>query len=1097
MKLFSLLKSDRRMVLASLIAVCCLAAVPLRAQDNKQVLSGTVTDEFGPLAGVNIFVQNDQNRTITGVVSDRSGNYIIRIPQRDTKLTLVYSFIGMKTQSIPYTGQTVQNVRLEDNSLELSAVEVKAQRLERNEMGISQVEQVTSTQKINVSEQIETTPVSNIFEAIQGQLAGVDITNGGDPGSRSTIRIRGTNTLNGNAEPLFVVDGVPQDVTVGDDIDLTNANEEDLGTLLNISPSDIESVEVLKDAAATAIWGSKGANGVLNITLKKGTVGKTTFTYSGKFTYKSEPNTIPMLDGDQYTALMQDAIWNAADYIGYNKASTYLRLLFDTPEIGYDTDWKYFDEFNCNTVWLDEVRSNAYTVDNSLSMRGGGEKATYRFSLGHLNEGGTTIGTNMSRLSANMNIEYKFSKKLMFGSSFSFSDVDRDANWSTSVRSEAFKKMPNKSPYVIADDGTVTDEYFTYQSSDWEGVFNGSSNYNPVAMAREATNHTDSRSTSLKLYTRYNITPELTYRAYVSIAMSSNKTAKYLPESATGVAWISNYANQGSESYSESLSIKTENLLNYIKDWKKGTHRLIGNLVWRTSQSASSAYSSSTSGMASSEMYDPIVGTNITGISSSFSEGRSLNGTALVNYTLLQRYSFQLHANAESSTAFGRNKRLGLFPGGGFSWNIQNEPWLSSLNESWLDEAKLRLSLGQAGNAPSGNAIYMGAFSSASPYMNMTAIEPSRIQLDQLQWETSTEFDAGLDLSVIDYRLRLNFDYYKKIAEDQLQKSVSVPTSTGYSSIKYFNSGTIQNEGIEARLQATLFKRGKWDINGSVNAARNRSTILELPVNMSEERGYAEGDANMTNGTYAARAIVGQPVGAFYGYRYLGVYSTTEDTYARDADGNIVHDIDGNPVVMKNGTYTCYAGDARYDDINHDGVINKYDIVYLGNSQPTLTGGAALTVRYSRISLRANLYGRFGQSIVNSTRMSNEAMYGKSNQSTAVLRRWRAEGDVTDIPRALYNEGLNYLGSSRFVEKAAYVRLKTVTLNYAFPKEWLKAAKIQSLSAYITAYNLFTWTNYTGQDPEVQTPGSAFSYASDGATTPAAVRLNFGVNMSF
>lgn len=1093
MKESMIIAAKMRKLVLSLLMLCCIPLAGF-AQD-KQIVAGHIVDNDGPLAGVNVFVNNAQNRTLSGGITDRQGNYVIRLPENTDNLTLVFSYIGMKTQRIKYTGQPRIDLRMLDDDNLLESVEITARRLERNDLGISSLEQISATAKIEMSELIETTPVTSLQEALQGQLAGVDITVGGDPGSRSTIRIRGMNTLNGNAEPLFVIDGVPQNVDMSDDFDLTNANEEDLGALLNLSPNDIESVEVLKDASATAIWGAQGANGVLLITTKKGNVGRTRYSYSSKFSYKFEPNTIPMLDGNQYTALMQDAIWNAADFVGYNRASNYLRLLFDTPEIGYDTNWKYFNEFNCDTEWLEEIRKNSYSFDNSISMSGGGEKATYRLSVGQLNEGGTTVGTAMSRLSTSLRIDYNFSKKLRFGANFSFSDIDRDANWASTVRSEAFRKMPNKSPYIIGADGRPTSEYFTYQTVDWEGAFSGSANYNPVAMAREAVNHTDSRSASIKIDARYEVLKGLVYTGYVSISTGSNKTTKFLPQSVTGVPWNNNYANQGQDAYGASLSIRTENKLNFIHDWNDQQHQLIATGVWRTSQSSSYSYSSATSSMASGEMSDPVVGTSVTGISSGFSERRSFEGTGLLNYTFARRYVIQGTMTISSSTAFGRNRRMAFFPGAGLSWNIQNEPWMEDVE--WINEMKIRLSYGQSGNAPSGNAIYLGAFSSSSSYMDMASIQPTRMELDKLKWEVSREYDAGLDMSFHDYRLKASFDYYRKETDDLLRTNVTIPSSTGYSNIKYFNSGRMMNQGVEGTVGYDFVKTKEWTVSASVNAARNISAILELPVNMNEEQGYARGDADMRNGSYAARAIEGQPVGAFYGYHYLGVYSTTDDTYARDAAGNIMNDVHGNPIVMRNGNYTCYAGDAKYEDVNHDGVINKYDIVYLGNSQPVLTGGANLSIRFRQWTLRGTLYGRFGQSIVNTTRMNNESMYGKNNQSTAVLHRWRNEGDQTNIPRALYNEGLNYLGSSRFVEKAAYLRLKTMTLSYGLPKHLLAKTRLTSMSVYVTGYNLMTLTGYTGQDPEVSVPGNAFSYASDGASTPAAVRLNLGLNLSF
>ena len=525
---------------------------------GRQVLSGMVTEKFNgetvPLVGANVSIVNAQNRTLGGAMANIDGLYNIMLPQGEKNLEVVFSFIGMKTKRVKFTGQKFIDIELSSDEQKLGEVVVTAEK--RNDMGISARDVTWSTQKITMDDIVVNSPVVSFEEALQGQMGGVDITVGGDPGARSAIRIRGTSTLNASSDPLIVIDGVPYSADT-DDFDFSTANEEDLGSLLNIAPTDIESIEVLKDASATAIWGTKGANGVLLITTKKGSVGKTKFNFSSKFTSKIEPKTIPMLNGNEYTALMQDAIWNSANYVGISNASTYLRLLFNTPEIGYDQNWKYFDEFNQNTNWLDEVRTSSMTYDNSFSMSGGGEKATYRFSLSYLSDDGTTKGTSLKRLSSMANVNYQFSNKLRFGADFSYIESNRNANWATTVRSEALGKMPNKSPFYIDDaTGAYMDDYFIYQTADWEGVFktntSGSSaaNFNPLAMVNEATNKTIERTRKMTLRADYRILPGFTYRGYVSFAMKSSNTEKFLPQVAPCVAWISQYATLSSENYS-------------------------------------------------------------------------------------------------------------------------------------------------------------------------------------------------------------------------------------------------------------------------------------------------------------------------------------------------------------------------------------------------------------------------------------------------------------------------------------------------------------------------------------------------------------------
>jgi TonB-dependent SusC/RagA subfamily outer membrane receptor len=423
-------------------------------------------------------------------------------------------------------------------------------------MGISRMEQTSSVQKIDLSEIVETSPVTSVEEALQGQIAGLDINLGGDPGARSSIRIRGTSSLSASNEPLIVIDGVPQDVDISDDFNFSTANEEDFGALLNIAPANIESIEVLKDASATAIYGTKGANGVLLINTKRGAMGKTKFSFSSKLTAKKEPKSIPLLNGPQYVAMMQDAIWNAANAKGIGSAANELNMLFNNAELNYDPTYKYYDEYNVDTDWLEAVKQNAVITDNNFSMTGGGEKAVYKLNLGYYDEQGTTVGTGVQRLSAGMKITYSFSDRLRVRTDFSFSNTNKDANVLDNARSMAQQKMPNLSPYWI-DDATKqsTGIYFTPQE-DFQGSY--SSNYNPVALVNEGYNKTTQRDEKMTITLEYDFPFHLQYQGWVSMNMRTTKNKKFLPQEATGVLWTSQYANQSTDATTDAFSLQTD-----------------------------------------------------------------------------------------------------------------------------------------------------------------------------------------------------------------------------------------------------------------------------------------------------------------------------------------------------------------------------------------------------------------------------------------------------------------------------------------------------------------------------------------------------------
>lgn len=1082
----------KHIISAFLLLLCTLSAVA-----QNKVITGKVVEQFGndlePIMGANVVLVNSQNRYVKGTITDMNGNYNLGVPADAKNLRIKVSYIGMKPQTVKYTGQTHLDFKMESQAA-LQEVTVTGQRGGRDLMGISRMEQTASTQRIDLSQIVETAPVTSVEEALQGQIAGLDINLGGDPGARSSIRIRGTSSLSASNEPLIIIDGVPQDVDISEDFNFSTANEEDFGALLNIAPANIESIEVLKDASATAIYGTKGANGVLLINTKRGSMGKTRFSFSSKFTAKKEPKSIPLLNGPQYVAMMQDAIWNAANAKGIGSATSEMDMLFNSREINYDPSYKYYDEYNVNTDWLDAVKQNAIITDNNFSMTGGGEKAVYKLNLGYYDEQGTTVGTGVKRLSAGMKITYNFSDRLRVRTDFSFSNTNKDANVLDNARAMAQQKMPNLSPYWI-DDVTKqsTGVYFTPQE-DFQGAFTsissnkGKDNYNPVALVNEGYNKTTQRDEKMTITLEYDFPFHLQYQGWVSMNMRTTKNKKFLPQEATGVLWTSNFANQSTDATTDAFSLQTENKLIYNNTFAE-KHKLIATALVKTSDSQSFSYSSSTYGNASANLSDPVVGSVVNSSGSGNSERRSIMFIGQAVYSYDNRYVVRATVNREGNSTMGKDRRWGTFPAFGLAWNAEQEHFWGESVKKWLTTAKLRFGLGWSGTSPSGASIYLGAYQSLGQYMDMPAIYPVRMQLDNLKWETTRELDYGVDLRLFD-RLNLTVDYYDKLTTDMLLKDTKLPASTGYSSVKYINSGRMSNKGIEIRFDYEIFRNKDWTISINGNVSRNVNKVKELPSTWVMDN-YTFG-----NGNYALRVVENAPVGSFYGYRYLGVYQNINDTYARNAEGAIMNDWQGNAITMKNGTERVYPGDAKYEDINHDGVINESDIVYLGNANPKFFGGGGFQIRWKQLTLTTFFYGRYGQKVINGARINLENMRGKGNQSTAVLHRWRAEGDDTDIPRALYNMGYNYLGSDRFVENASFLRLKTLSLSFNFPKKWLKSLGITKLNVFATGYDLFTWTKYKGQDPEVKMP-SATSLVRDDATTPVSRRFAFGLNLDF
>ena len=1076
----------KRLALMALMLVACVITTAA-----QQVITGTVTDsKFNePIIGANVVLVNTQNRYVKGATTDLDGNYSLQVPENAKNLSLQVSYIGMKTIKVKYTGQTKADFQMEDGSkTALNEVTVTASR--RDNMGITRMERTTSVQSINLSDIVESSPVTSIEDALQGQIAGLDISMGGDPGAKNTMQIRGTNTLNGDANPLIVVDGVPYDANISDDFDFSTANSEDFGALLNIAPANIESIDVLKDGAATAIYGSKGSNGVLLINTKKGAMGKTRFSFSSKWTIKQEPASIPLLNGRQYTAMMQDAIWNAANAKGLANASDEMNLLFNADPINYNPNYQYYDEYNQDTDWLGAVKQHALISDNNFSMSGGGEKARYRFSLGYLNDVGTTKGTGLDRLSTQLKVTYNFSDRLRVHTDFSFNNTKKDENVLNNIRSEAQASMPNKSPYWIDDTtGKATNQYFSL-NSDYEGEFKGSSHYNPVAMAELGYGKTRVREEKMTVTMEYDFPFHLQFKGWVSLNMKTTKSNKFLPQAATGVLMNNTYANRATDATSDAYSLQSEARLLYTNVFNK-VHGLTANAVFRTYQSESTSVTNVTYGNASANLSDPVIGSAVQQASSGSNERRTVSFTGQAVYSFDSRYVLNATVNYEGNSSVGKDNRFATYPAFGVAWNVDKEHFWSDAFRKVVNEFKFRGSLAWTGKSPSGASPYFGAFKSLGNYVNNSAIYPSSMQLNKLKWESTREWDFGIDLRLFN-KFNFTFDYYDKYTSDLLQKNMTLPSSTGYSSVAWMNSGELSNKGFEVRFDYDVIKKGPWSLRVNANASRNINTVEKLPESWKQET------YTFMNGQYANRIEVGKPIGAFYGYHYKGVYQNTNETYARDNAGNVMYDIYGQPITMRNGTTLVYPGDAKYEDVNNDGVINEKDIVYLGNANPKLIFGGGFILKWKDLTMTTVFYGRLGQKVINKARMNLENMYGKNNQSTAVLNRWRSEGDQTDIPRALYNMGYNYLGSDRFVEDATYVRLKTLTLTYSVPKKFLKKLGwgISDCRISATGYDLFTFTNYSGQDPEVGIP-NATTLIMDNSTTPISKRYVLSLNVNF
>lgn len=1074
-----------RFILLKLILLC-LAGIPLGTMAQQQTLHGIVKDNTATMIGVNVVWENKEGRAISGVTTNENGEYWLPVPPGAKELNVVFSFIGMKTKKVKYTGQKVLNVTLEEDQVSLDEVVVSVKVERRNSMGINAENAGIARQKLDL-EEFQDMAVTSVEDMLQGKMTNVDIImDSGDPGAKSSIRIRGTSSLNSSNEPLIVIDDVPQDIAINEDFEFGTATTEDFGALVNIAPSDIANIEVLKDAAATALYGPQAAAGVLLITTKRGSKSKPRFTISQKTSISWEPKAIPLLNASEYRTLMQDALWNAVQYGGFNDMS----LLTQYPDVQQDKSYEYYDEFNKDTDWLSLVVQTPVNNETNFSMTGGGDRAVYYFSVGYLNEKGTTIGTNFNRVTARLNLDYNLSKRLKFSSSFSYSEGNRNKPYQAgklkTPREEALRKMPNMSPWVLDKDGNETDVYFTQPKDCIQEL-----QPNPVAMVHNSNINSIQRSVNANFVINYKILNCLTFNTNIAFGLSTTKTKSLYPSEASGLVWSNDEYNRVQDETSNSMSLNTRTGLTFNKLFNQ--HQVTFSGIATTKEYTPSGYGARIGGIGSGQLSDPSAGGKVTSLFSSESKTREVGIIGTLQYGFAGRYYLTAGIRSDATSKTGRNSRWGTFPTLSVKWKLNREAFLQKFE--WLSDLSLSGGWGKSGKSPNGSFTYVGTFNTEDAYMDQSAVKPTSMQLNKLKWEVTSSMNGGLQLGFWKDRVTVEFDYYKKQTSDLLQKDMKISSITGFGSVGYFNSGKTENRGWELAINLKdIVKVNGFTISiNNLNLSRNRNRVLELPSNKSEES-YKE-----DNGQYAIRIFEGQPLGAFYGYNCLGVYQNLGETVARNAGGEVMRDVNGNEMMTKIfGRTSVFPGDARYADHNHDGVINQYDMVYLGNAMPIMTGGGSIRFAYKGWSLRTSFHFRVGQKVINRTRINTEAMYNGDNQRRAVLKRWRYEGDDTDIPRALFKKGYNYLGSDRFVEDNSFLKCKDLTLSYNFPSKMIKRWGFTRCNIYVTTYNLFTITKYKGQDPETGVPSNMNTQlAEDTSMTPRARKVALGLSLSF
>lgn len=1085
------------------------AAQTAWAQKAGDVISGTISDDFDVLAGAHVVEINKDNRVMASGVTDFNGNFsfAIRNPQDRLQIT----FIGCKTKIIPIKGLTY-NIMLEQENHELQEVMVtQVRKTNTSGLDIPATEVSGAMETISASDLGNLSTVTSVDEALQGRISGLDIVfASGNLGAGTSMRLRGVSTINGNAEPLVVVDGNVWETDANKDFDFSNATDEKFAELLSVNPEDIESISVLKDASATAIWGSQGANGVIEIKTKRGSRGSTRVTYSYRANMTYQPEGMQLLKGGEYTMYLKEAYFNPnfSDDAANIKEVQYLHS---------DAEFADWRQFNNDTDWRKAVVQTGLEQKHSFSVTGGGEKANFRVSAGYDNQTGSVIEQKLNRFTERTALDYFISNRIKVTTNFNFTYTNNHRN-NGDLLSLAYKKMPNLAIYEEEVDGVSTGEFYHMKRSASSAFDRDQKTYqNPVALAQQAWVVAKDFTIQPEFILRYDLlgtdydSHRLTYDGKINFSILNRYTDSFYPATLVVNNW-DDASNDKAESDSyKSFAVTTTHTLSFHPHFTNENHSLSAMARFQMTSGNSRSQGDGQHGMP----YGSITSASGEGIIHKFSSGasewKSLYMTGQIHYAYKGRYVVDFSVRRDGSTKFGKESRWGTFPGVSVRWNISDESWMK-WSEKWLSMLSIRPGWGIVGNQPMQENLYFAKYGSTQGYMGHTAIYPNNIALNTLCWEEKEQYNLGMDFALFDNKISSQINLYKSHTTQLLMPNYPLPSSSGFSSSPNKNTGSMDNVGWELSVNTNrLIKWGKNNyLDFNITFANNQNKLASMDETILDRLNE---EFNYQNGKYLTHVQIQNAFGSIYGFRHKGVYQYSEYAetetpgisgpnapIARNAAGDPILDEHGKtkPMYFAFGTGSQYefkGGDAMYEDVNHDGNINELDIVYLGSSLPKVTGGFGFNLTIGRISWNNQFNFRYGNKIINGARMNAESMYDNNNQSRAVNWRWRVEGDVTDIPRALYQAGYNWLGSDRFVEDGSFLRLNYSNLRYSFDQKLCKRMHLSSLSVYVQGSNIFCLTKYSGADPEVNYGGYGVVY--DRAQTPRSRSYSVGLNVQF
>ena len=999
--------------------------------DNKDPMSLTgkvVSTKGEPLPGVTVLYKGSTAGTTTGL----NGEFTLNIPSTDGLLVL--SFIGFLTKEVPVNGQSNLQITLSEDTKALDEVVIVGYGTQKKS---DLTGSVASIANLNVT--LKQTPASSFEKALQGGAPGIQVTqSSGQPGASATIRIRGGNSINGGNEPLYVIDGFPI-YNDNREINAGALNGAGINALSTINPNDIESVEVLKDASATAIYGSRGANGVVLITTKRGKAGENVISYETYAGTQEITRTLPVLNAQQWATFKNDALINSGKPVLY------------TPEqianLGNGTDWQ------------EESFRKAPVQNHQLTITGGDAKTRYAIAGNYFNQEGILLNTGFKRISTRINLDQEVAKNLKVGASLTGSRVTSNVAEGNVVR-----YILTMAPTVPLID-PITNDY-TLQSP-------YGSLGNPVAALKYVTNQSIVNRALANFYGEYNILEGLTAKVSLGTDILASKQNNYYPRNTYTGAQTQGFGGVGSQFVTTWLN---ENTLHYNKvlNDRHSFDALIGYTYQQANGEGSVAKAQT---LPNDEL--GYIGLNsatvalIPGILKS--EWKLSSYLGRLNYSFDQKYLLTLTARADGSSRFGSNNKWGFFPSAAIAWNVSEEAFVKDF--PLISNLKLRTSVGATGNQQIGQYQSLAQLDPYNYIFNnslTTGFAPSRIANPNLGWETTLQYDGGLDIGVLNDRITLSADAYYKKTKDLLLDRPVPETSGFYTALQ--NVGTVENKGLEFLLSSQN-TTGAFSWNTSVNFSLNRNKVLDLG---GLDYFYPEGggERNINKPTIVR---VGQPIGQFYGYQTNGIFQTTDD-------------IASLPTVDAKNTKP---GDRRFVDQNHDGKITQDgDRVVIGQAQPKFLGGITNSFSYKNFDLTFLLQGVYGNSILNYNKVELETPTGFQQVSTELLNRWTPTNPSNEVPRAVEVSAL-WL-SDRYIEDGSYLRVKNLVFGYNLPAGLLQKVHLKKLRVYVSGQNLYTFTSYSGYDPEVSRNEQSTLYSGiDYGNYPNYRTYTAGLQVSF